>query len=275
MRCNAMNARQRKLAGVVAFVIALLAWSLLPSPEPAYNGKTLSAWAQQYGSNFWSGAHDEAAKREAEIAIQQIGTNAVPYLLDMIRVRDSGVKNRLRAVIPESWYFKLHISDKLSHQIIRRYGAYGLGALGTNATAAFSALIEVATHHPDEDGRYAAVLAMRLMGAAAEPVIPFLIQCLTNDVSRIRSDAVFGLAHMQRQPEIIVPVLIKHLEFATASPYGFEQFAGIESLAEFGTNARPARLLISSFLTNQDQIIRRSASNALLRIDAKPTASNR
>jgi HEAT repeat protein len=271
-----MNARRKRLAGVIAFafVIALLAWRLLPSPEPMYNGKSLSAWAQQHGSNFWSGAHDEAAKKEAEIAIQQIGTNAVPYLLDMIRVRDSGVKKRLRAVLPEPWHHKLQLSDEFSHQIIRRHGAYGLGALGSNATSALPALIEVATHHRDEDGRYAAVCAMGSMGAAAEPAIPFLIQCLTNDVSSIRFGAAAGLGQIQRQPEIIVPVLIRYLEFAMASTYKFEQLVAIRSLGEFGTNAKPARLLISSLLTNQDPI-RMFATNTLLRIDAETTASNR
>jgi len=276
MRCSAMNARQRKLAGAVAFafVIALLAWRLLPPPEPVYNGKPLNAWVEQYGSNFWAGAYDAVAKKEAEIAIQQIGTNAIPYLLDMIRVRDSGVKKRLRAVIPESWHHKLHLSDEFSHQIIRRHGAYGLGALATNSTSALPALIEVATHHPDEDGRYAAILAISSVGTAAEPAIPFLIQCLTNDVSSIRYGAAAGLGQIQRQPEIIVPVLIRYLEFAMASTYKFEQLVAIRSLGEFGTNAKPARLLISSLLTNQDPI-RMFATNTLLRIDAETTTSNR
>jgi hypothetical protein len=271
-----MNARRTKLAGIIAFafVIALMAWRLLHSPELVYKGKSLSAWAQQYGSNFWSDAHDEAAKKEAEIAIQQIGTNAIPYLLDMIRVRDSGVKKRFRVVIPESWHHKLRLSDEFSHQIIRRHGAYGLGALGTNATSALPALIEVATHHRDEDGRYAAILAISSVGTAAEPAIPFLIQCLTNDVSSIRFGAAAGLGQIQRQPEIIVPVLIRYLEFAMASTYKFEQLVAIRSLGDFGTNAKPARLLISSLLTNHDPI-RMFATNTLLRIDAETTTSNR
>jgi HEAT repeat protein len=274
-----MNARQRKLAGAVAFafVIALLAWRLLPSQEPAYNGKTLSAWAEQYGSNFWAGVNDEAARKEAEIAIRQIGTNAIPYLLDLIRVRDSVVKKKLGAVIPWTWHHGLHLTD--NSQRIRIYGAHGFGALGTNATSALVELIEVATHHPDEDGRYAAVVAMWFMGAAAEPAIPFLIRCLTNEVPRIRSTAVFGLGHMQRQPEIIVPILIRHLEFAKVSSYEGEhegeQLAAIQSLAQFGTNAKPARLLISFFLTNQNQFTRMFATNALLKIDAETTATNR
>jgi hypothetical protein len=275
-----MNARHNRLAGVIVLmaVVILLAWRFLPSSEPVYKGKTLSAWTLQYSSNFWAGPYDKAAKKEAEIAIQQIGTNAVPYFLDMIRVRDSAVKRRLRAVVPESWYFKLRLSDRLSHQILRSNAAYGFGALGTNATGALPTLIEVATHHPDEDGRYAAMLAISSVGPAAEPVIPFLIQCLTNENRRIRYGAAMGLGHLQRQPEIIVPALTRYLEFTKAASnvyenFEFEQVVAIGSLAEFGTNAKSARFLISSFLTNQDQFTRTSATNALLWIDGKKTAS--
>lgn len=174
MKCNTMNARRTKLAGVilVAFVFALLAWRFLYSPEPVYNGKPLSAWAQQYGSNHWGGAN-RAADKEAEIAIRQIGTNAIPFLLDLIRVRDSALKRKLRPLIPRTWPQRLQLGDALGE--IRRTGAHGLAALGTNAPAAVPALLEIATHHPDEDGRYIACFALRTLGVAAESAIPFFI----------------------------------------------------------------------------------------------------
>jgi hypothetical protein len=84
---EAMNAPGKKL--IVALTLAcpiaitFLAWRFFYRPEPVYNRKPLSAWAQQYGSNHWSGTN-RAADKEAELAIRQIGTNAIPFLLDLV-----------------------------------------------------------------------------------------------------------------------------------------------------------------------------------------------
>jgi len=265
-----MNVRHKKLTGVVALmaVVILLAWRFLPSPEPAYNGKSLSAWAQQYGSNNWRSGGAPAA-REAETAIRQMGTDAIPYLLDLIQVRDSNVKKSLRVVIPPSWHDRLHLKD--FSETIRRTGADGLAALGTNAATALPKLIEVATHHPVEDGRYVAVHAISTLNATAEPAVPFLIQCLTNAYFNIRADAAWGLGYIERQPQIVVPALVQYLESARTSPHMTERMASIDSLAHFGTNAKPAAPLVLPLLTNPVPIIRMLATNALLRMEVETT----
>ena len=58
--------------------------------EPVYRGKPLSVWLQRYiqgGSyiGFWP-------EPEADEAIRQIGTNAIPTLLLMLREHDSKLK---------------------------------------------------------------------------------------------------------------------------------------------------------------------------------------
>jgi len=269
-----MNAMQRKLAGVIAFAfaIALLVWRLHPVPEPVYNSKPLSAWVQQYSTNNWR-PEGRPAAQEAEVAIRQIGTNAIPLLLDRIRVRESPLKKKVRTFVPQSWQDRLYLRDRTEET--RSTGAYGLAALGTNAPSAVPALIEIGTHHPDEDGRSIAVYAVGTLGSAAEPAIPFLIQCLTNKVFMIRSYAASGLGNVQRQPEIVVPALTQYLDFTKASPHMVEPTAAIASLARFGIYAKPAVPFISSFLTNPVPIFRKIATNALSQIGAEPTVSNR
>ena len=64
-----MNARMKKLVAVVVLVFLVataFAWLFLRRVEPVYNGKPLTFWAQQYGSNNWSGRKELA--REAEFA---------------------------------------------------------------------------------------------------------------------------------------------------------------------------------------------------------------
>jgi hypothetical protein len=261
-----MNARRKKLIGVIAFTcgIALLAWMLLYPQEPACKGKSLTFWAQQYGSNNWRGGGGPAA-REAEVAIRQIGTNAIPFLLDLIRVRDSALKKKLREMAPRAWHDRLHIKD--TSWDIRRTGAHGLAALGTNAPGAVPALIEIVMRHPDEDGRYLAAFALRTLGTAAEPAIPFFIQCLTNKVNTIRDEAAIALGGMHHLPEIVVPQLVSYLNFAKSSRSTFECTDAIRSLGTFGTNAKAAVPIMVELLEHSDPQVRTEVTNWLPRID--------
>ena len=75
------------LFGIIAGAIAL--HSLLRQREPEYQGKTLSAWLKVGGHG------DPDEDKPAIEAVRQIGTNAVPFLLDMVRAKDSKFKLKL------------------------------------------------------------------------------------------------------------------------------------------------------------------------------------
>ena len=257
------------LTFAVASTIAMLGWKFFYRPEPTYKGKPLSAWAEQYGSNHWTGgtATSRAASQEAEFAVRQIGTNGIPFLLKLMRARDSALKKKLRTIVPQTWrQTKLRLRDRSGE--IRRVGAHGLAALGTNAPAAVPALIELATNHPEDDGRYIAVFALRTLGSAAEPAIPFLIQCLTNKINIIRDDAALGLGYMHRRPEIAVPALIQCLDLARSSKNTFECADVISSLGEFGTNAKASVPILLGLLNHSDSYVRSRVTNSLSLIDS-------
>jgi hypothetical protein len=97
-----MKARARKLFFLLTFVFVgvcgFLAKEFFFPSEPVYDGKPLSAWAQQYGSNHWTA--NRAAADEAEFAVRQIGTEGIPFLLDLTRTRESSLQKKLRAVLP-------------------------------------------------------------------------------------------------------------------------------------------------------------------------------
>jgi HEAT repeat protein len=127
-----------------------------------------------------------------------------------MRTEDSAIKKKLRTWVPRSWHAAFGLSDRAGET--RRVGAHGLAALGSHAPSAVPALIEIAKHHPDDDGRYIAVFAIRTLDSAAEPAIPFLIECLTNGIADVRDDAALGLGYIHRRPDIAVPALIEYLE---------------------------------------------------------------
>lgn len=255
--------------GLLIILLSLLGLASFSRREPAYHGKSLSKWAQQYGSNHWSGANP-AADKEAEFALQQIGTNAIPFLLERMRASDSGMKKTLRRIVPRRWHNELSLRD--SSGKVRSTGAHGLAALGTNASAAVPALIELAKNHPDDGGRYIAVFALRTLGPAAEPAVPFLIQCLTNKIEIIRDDAALGLGCIQRQAETAVPALIEYLQFAKTSPNAFEFRDAIKSLAMFGAEAHAAVPVLLSLLDDPSPSVRECVTNFLPEIDAEAAA---
>jgi len=248
---------------ILAVGIVVFIWKAAYRPEPVYNGKTLTQWAEQFGSNNWTGGTESA--KEAKVAIQKIGTNSVPFLIDLIRSTESPIRTKLRQVVPRSWHARLHLRERTQHT--RRTGAHGLAALGPDAAAtALPDLIEIASHHPNGDARYVAMFGIRVLGDGAEPAIPFLIQSLTNSVNIIRDDAALALGYMHLQPDVTVPALTAYLNSITGKG-GWELEDAIESLGQFGTNATPAVPLLLRLLNHSDATVRSQVTNALGRID--------
>jgi hypothetical protein len=179
-----MRARARRWFVILAMALVLLVflgWGIFSQREPVYRGRTLTDWGKQY---FFNHTANRAAAEEAQFAIRQIGTNRIPFMLNLIRATDRRLANRLRTIIPVNYDGSV---------ILRRSGAYAIAALGTHAPAAVPPLIEIATTHPDSDGRYYAVFALRNIGSAAEAAVPFYIQCLTDADPAIRNEAAMGL----------------------------------------------------------------------------------
>jgi len=254
------------------FALALVAVGLLVlvlvfyRNEPSYQGKRLSNWAREYGSNHWSSSQEKA--KPAQAAIQHIGADGVPFLLDAIATEPSPLKKRLRKVIPQKWHARWRLEDNL--QDTRRMGAHGIAALGTNAPPdVIPKLITIITTHSDEDSRYVAAFALRTLGPAAQPAIPFFVDCLkTNSDKFIRDEAAIALGSVGSQPEVTVPALIEFLKFGlTQGPSTFEARDAIDSLRKIGTDARAALSLLRSLHNHENQDIRTAAHFAVETID--------
>lgn len=254
-----VTSRKKAFFWLVVVAACLFALLVRLSREPTYEGKGLRDWVRQYDDNYRQGQGDLALRQAAEVAIQHIGTDAVPYLIEQARVRDFLWGAKLRQAIPKTWYDRL----RLNPGIIRRRGAHGLAALGTNAAAALPELIEIGRTHPEEDGRYIAVWTVGKLGSAAEPAIPFLIECLTNQSDIIRWDAAYGLGYIRRRADLAVPALVRYLELAKESENVFDFHSGIQSLRAFGPQAKDAVPVLLS-LVNQSADIGNRVTNALI-----------
>lgn len=264
---------------VVGFSITILRNSLRKEPE--YNGKTISQWSEQWQSNRFvihsGGQAAKAAAEEAEISLRQIGTNGIPFLLDLLRAREAPVIAKIRGLVPRAWHVRLRLNASENRAMrLNALGSFGLAALGTNAALAISSLIEVVeTPTLGPDSVYRAVWTIKFLGPAAEPAIPSLIKCLGSSYnSSVRGEAVTTLGFINRRSEIVVPAIIEFLDWRTREGNGnAESINAIESLSRLGTNAAAAAPAVVARLNDPDQWIRTAATNCILRID--PAAASR
>ncbi len=93
-----MGKRGRILIVVVAIsVVGVVGWSIFHAwsapPEPMYQGRPLSYWLLGYSFPF--NGTNAPSRADADAAIKDAGTNAIPLLLQMLRAHDSPLKTKL------------------------------------------------------------------------------------------------------------------------------------------------------------------------------------
>jgi hypothetical protein len=71
---------RKYLIGAALLGVSVLLFLLLMSIEPKYQGRTISAWR-----NGWASRKDQGFPR----ALQEIGTNALPYVVQNLALNDS------------------------------------------------------------------------------------------------------------------------------------------------------------------------------------------
>ena len=257
------------LAVLLVAVAGGIGWQTLREREPVYQGKRLSAWLAQYGTNHWSSGRDGELDKQAETAIRRIGTNAVPRYLRIITTRESPLKKRLKAVVPKRWQDLVHWRSTYDYRFL---GAYGLIALGPDAKAAVPALIAL-LKDKDPEVRYTAVFTLRCLGPVASDALPSLIECLKDPEFTVQSDALLGLGTIHQQPERVIPVLMEYLDKPPNPQHAaILRDDAISSLREFGAQAKPAIPTLLRLLHDEQEGIRADATNALIIIDPEAAA---
>lgn len=154
--------RRWKIILMIALcLVAIAAMIVFPGrePEPVHNGKTLSEWHLLWQQQLRR--DDEESRRitaEATNAIHEIGTNALPLLLDWMSYRRSTAVRIISPRIP------------------------GLRDLDRTA------------QKKTNDDSTKAMEIFRILGPLARPAIPDLTRLLSTNSVRIRSSAACALA---------------------------------------------------------------------------------
>ena len=167
-------------------------------PEPVYQGKSLSEWLKpkKVGSRlvvFGNPSQD--------MVVRQIGTNAIPTLLRMLRAKDSAMKTTL-----------IHLAQR-QHIVAIEYttahewnqtARHGFQVLGAEAQSAVPALTEIVNHNPTGESKLDAIAVLGLIGP---PATEALLQCATNADAKVRSSAIWTL--LQIDPDAAAKAGIK------------------------------------------------------------------
>lgn len=259
------------LAAFLGVVTAgVIAWLTLRSGEPVYQGKTLSAWLEQYvanlqivastGSGPSLGDEAEVAKRDdaraqADTAITHIGTNALPYLVQMAGAKDSPLKEKLYTILSKQSVVPIHIRTARHYHLMAEFG---FGVLRWNAEPALPGLIRLLHGRPTSMDAHVASVAGDCLHMIGEPAVPYLLPLLTNDDPDVR----YYAARTARSIAPRLTYLIGSDENET------NRCRMIGELAEIGWTDPEVEATLTNALSDKSISVRRAATNALERLDA-------
>jgi hypothetical protein len=240
---------------VAVFVFLLLSVGLLlivRNREPSYQGRPLTVWLAQYSTNHFQ-RRGSIADKEAEHAIQEIGTNAIPTLLALLR-SDSVLAKKLAQALPKRISTRIYLDNHL------RLASHGFVALGTNGHPALLELIAL-SKETNRDVRYTATYSLGHLGSAAEPAIPRLTQLVDDGEGSVRDQALMSLSMIHLNPPLVVPVLIK---CATALERNIpERTAAIRGLRYYEVAVSEILPVLLKLKEDSDPNIRAEATNSI------------
>jgi hypothetical protein len=178
--------------------------------EPVYQGKALTVWLNDYLGWDTTPGEWAQAKNKAECAVRQIGTNAIPSLLQLVRETNSGSMSKLVDVwdrrIETIGYFPFWVRHPAWYKHQARYlnteGEVGFKILGADARGAVPELMNIYKQIFSMDSveaidrQYAVSRALIDIGP---PAIPSLLSwaASTNENERLRAVSVLSQIHGQ------------------------------------------------------------------------------
>ncbi len=259
--------KQFQIGLAVLFLVlaAGITWQVVRLREPGYKGIPLSLWLLQYGTNHFPVVQAGPLGPQAQTALRQIGTNAIPIYLRIITTRESPSKLWLMARVPNRWSARLHVRSAFDYRLL---GAFGLIALGPDSRSAIPTLI-ASVNDSNPDIRYAVGFTLEALApVAGNDLLPFLKKCVEDPDVIVQSEAIRVLGQMRQESEQVIPLLLAIL----AKPSGQQGSMRIRAdtlraLRQFGVDAKPAVPSLVELLNDADVDIRSAATNALRKID--------
>ena len=168
----------------VALVSAIVWQVVKPSDEPVYQGMPFSEWIT---TCLQTNVRHFEVETMLDEAMGHVGTNAIPSLLRLLRMKDSPLKLRLVALAQRQQIIRI---EYLPAKNRNSAGAGGFYELGRSAQNAVPALIEIANQNISRDSQYYAVYSLGCIGPAAKEAVPSLLRWTTDTNDLLRNNSV-------------------------------------------------------------------------------------
>ncbi|EEF61170.1 HEAT repeat domain-containing protein [Pedosphaera parvula] len=215
------------LATLGVAVIVGVAWLVVRTPaEPVYQGKRLRVWLQNY-------AGTRQARQEADAAVRQIGTNAIPTLLGMLHAYDAPLKIKLLTWASSHRILGFRYTNP---SVFNEQAFMGFQALGPDAACAVPKLIKLLDQNVSGSSKIYTTRTLAVIGPEAKEAVPLLLRIATSTNVSDHSDAIWALGQIHAEPDKVVPVLIR----ALSNPSQEDQLFAAIALGKFRGDAKPA-----------------------------------
>lgn len=259
------------------------------APEPFYDGRPLREWLKELND------FDTSKRHRALRVVEGMGTNGIPDLIRMLKLKDPMSKSD---------------TDLVGNSICRWSAAHALGQLGPQARSAIPHLVNSLEDHVPEV-RYFSAEALGRIGAEAKDAIPKLMALKANDrdcgifaewaveeiQSKPHSEAVLNAMARATtnhddaiaEPAVVflcdggraslaMPPLLEMLSVKGSGPYKYSGSWAIyptyaaERIAMLGPYGKEAVGPLTAALNASDALVRLNAARALGEIgpEAKP-----
>jgi HEAT repeat protein len=208
-RAGRIAAKKSVWVVVVPLSLGILFFFTMREREPIVRGHSLTFWLDRYhdyASHF--GSHGEYASNgaEAESAVRELGTNAIPYLLMMLQTRDNKPTEKL-----ENLLRSLRLSPNHPSGIRIEEALLGFDILGAQARPAVPALVQLVQQAQNLRSKCAAVYALGRIGPSASEAVPYLLLASSNSDFSLRFSTVSALGDIRSQGNIVIPALKERL----------------------------------------------------------------
>ncbi len=297
--------RQRKilfiLLGSLIVVAGAIFWAR-SDPEPSYDNRSISEWYDVM-RQAEAGSRPLSDSDKAKTAIREIGTNSIPYLLQLVRYTAPPTprwKKRAQGLpVIGKWFARMPIEPAAQRA---RMAVPIFFILGSNAAPAIPELARLLNGTNDPGVADRALRALSGIGDASVPtflaiigdrqhphciravlwvrmidpdkispgwaaLLPHLIRFSQDADPYIAKLSIIAIGRLALQPEISVPVLINVFQRATNRSMRAHAVFALSHFGKQASNAIPALRLA---LNDPNEEVRTRATNALQQIIDPP-----